>query len=114
MNSFTSKMIFPLNDSQHANCAVPLQALYVLPQKPSKSRILVRRLSGRSSFLPIVKNTFNSTVLHPGRLKQQFAIAARLAGLIPIKRLSYPRCLDVLPRVADAILADISQEPKPL
>jgi hypothetical protein len=112
MNSFTSKMIFALNDSQHGNRMVPLQALYVLPHKPSKSRILVRRLSGRSSFLPIVQNTFNDTVLHPDRLKQQFAFAGRLASLIPIKRLSYPRRLDMLPAVADAILADISRESK--
>ena len=112
MNSFTSKMIFPLNDAQHGNRVVPLQALYVLPHKPSKSRILIRRLSGRSSFLPIVQNTFNDTVLHPDRLKQQFAVAARLASVIPIKRLSYPRRLEMLPAVADAILADVSRESK--
>jgi hypothetical protein len=112
MNTFTSKMIFPLNDSQHGNRVVPLQALYVLPHKTSKSRILIRRLSGRSSFLPIVQNTFNDTVLHPDRLKRQFAFAGRLAGLIPIKRLSYPKRLDMLPEVADAILADISRESK--
>jgi hypothetical protein len=113
MNNFTTKMIFALNDSQHGNREVPLRALYVLPHKPSKSRIMVRRLSGRSSFLPIVQNTFNDTVLHPDRLKQQFAFAGRLASLIPIKRLSYPRRLDMLPAVADAILADLSRESKP-
>jgi hypothetical protein len=113
MNSFTSKMIFALQDSQHRNREVPLRALYVLPHQPSQSRIMVRRLSGRASFLPIVQNTFNDTVLHPDRLKQQFAFAARLASLIPIKRLSYPRRLDLLPSVADAILADVSRESKP-
>ena len=113
MNSFTSKMIFPLNGAQHGSREVPLQALYVLTHKPSKSRIMIRRLSGRASFLPIVQNTFNDTVLHPARLKQQFAFAARLAGLIPIKRLSHPRRLDLLPAVADAILADLSRESKP-
>jgi len=112
MNSFTTKMIFPLNDSQHDNRMFPLRALYVLPRKPSKSRIMVRRLSGRASFLPIVQNTFNDTVLHSDRLKQQFAFAGRLARLIPIKRLSYPRRLDMLPAVADAILADLSRESK--
>ena len=110
MNSFTSKMIFPLNDSPHGNDKVPLQALYVLPPKPSTSRIVVRRLSGRSAFLPIVQNTFNNTVLHHDRLKQQFAFASRLVNLVPVKRLSYPRRLDLLPDVAEAILADISRE----
>lgn len=113
MNSFTTKMIFPLSDVQHDNRMVPLRALYVLPYTPSKSRIVIRRLSGRPSFLPIVQNTFNSTVLHADRLKQQFAFAGRLASLIPIKRLSYPRRLDMLPAVADAILADLSRESKP-
>jgi len=112
MNSFTTKMIFTLNESQHGKREVPLRALYVLPHKPSKSRIMVRRLSGRSSFLPIVQNTFNDTVLHPDRLRRQFAFAGRLASLIPIKRLSYPRRLDRLPAVADAILADLSRESK--
>jgi hypothetical protein len=112
MNTFTSKMIFPLLGSQHDHRLVPVQALYVLAHKPSKSRILVRRLSGRASFLPIVQNTFNDTVLRPDRLKQQFAFAGRLARLIPIKRLSYPRHLDLLPSVADAIVADLSRESK--
>jgi hypothetical protein len=113
MNSFTSKMIFSLNDSQHGNRMVPLRALYILPLKSSRSRILIGRLSGRSSFLPIVQHTFNDTVLHPDRLKQQFAFAGRLASLVPIKRLSYPRRLDMLPAITDAILADLSRESKP-
>jgi hypothetical protein len=112
MNSFTSKMIFPLNGSQHRSREVPLRALYVLPDKPCKSRIMIRQLSGRASFLPIVQNTFNDTVLHPDRLKQQFSFAARLASLIPIKRLSYPRRLNMLPDIADTILGDLSRESK--
>jgi hypothetical protein len=112
MNSFTSKMIFPLNDLQHGSRTVPLKALYLLPYKPSKSRIVIRRLAGRSSFLPIVQNSFNNTVLHPERLKQQFAFASRLASLIPIYRLSYPRRLDMLPAIVDAVLTHLSQESK--
>ena len=110
MNSFTTKMIFPLSDAQHGNCVVPLQSLYVLPRKPSQLRIGIRRLSGRASFLPIIQNTFNNTVLHSDRLKRQFEFAARLARLIPIKQLFYPRRLNMLPDVADAVLEDISQE----
>jgi hypothetical protein len=106
MNSFTSKMIFPLVAAQHSDRAFPLQAVYVLPHKSTQSRIAIRRLSGRSSFFPIVENTFNNTVLHSDRLKQQFAFAGRLAGLIPVKRLSYPKRMDMLPAVADAILED--------
>ncbi len=110
MNSFTSKMIFALNDHQHGSSPVQLGALYVLSRRPSKSRILFRRLSGRSSFLPLIQNTFNTTILNGDRLKQQFAFAARLADLVPIKQLSHPRQLAMLPVVADAILEDFYQE----
>ena len=109
MNSFTSKMIFPLNRAQHLNRVVPLQALYVLPLKASRSRIKVRRLAGRSAFFPIIQNTFNDTVLHPYRLKQQFVFADRLTRMVPINQLSYPRRMDVLPAIVDAVLADVSR-----
>lgn len=109
MNSFTSKMIFPLNGPQHHNRVVPLQAIYVLPRRASRSRITIQPLAGRSAFLPIIQNTFNNTVLHPCRLKQQFVFADKLTRMVPINRLSYPRRMELLPAIADAILADVSR-----
>jgi len=108
MNRFTSKMIFPLNGPQHHSRVTPLQALYVLPPRASRSRISIRRLAGQAAFFPIIQNTFNDTVLHAFRLKQQFIFADKLTRMVPISRLSYPRRMDLLPAVADAILADIS------
>jgi hypothetical protein len=109
MNSFTTKMIFPL-PPQGAGSMVPLRALYVLPKKNSKHRIGVRTLLGRASFLPLIANTFNDSVVTPARLKQQFAFARKITSAVPIRQLSFPRGLELLPAVADAILSNLSQE----
>jgi hypothetical protein len=107
MNSFTSKMIFPLPESQHVRDLVRLRVVYVLPEVSSDSPLSVAHLSGRASFLPLIQNTFNNAVLSRSRIQQQFAFAKRLVKLVPIKQLSYPKGLDLLPRVADEILADL-------
>ena len=112
MNSFTSKMIFPLEAPQHMRDPVRLRAIYVLPEIPSDSQVEVRRLFGRASFLPLVANTFNNLVITPARLKQQFAFASRLTSSVPIKQMSYPKGLDLLPKIASTIVADLAKETK--
>lgn len=110
MNSLTSKMIFSLASPGYAGCLVPLRVLYVLPKKNSKRRIGVKTLSGRAAFLPLIANTFNDSVLTPSRLRQQFAFAGRVTATVPLRQLSYPEGLDLLPAVTDAILSDLSRE----
>jgi hypothetical protein len=58
--------------------------------------------------MALVKNTFNSRVVHPARLERQFKQMTRLASVVPVKELSYPRVLADLPKLRDAILADLS------
>ena len=71
---------------------------------------MIRRVKGRASFLPLIANTFNNSVLTQARFKQQFAFASRLVKMVPIKRLSYPKRLDMLPALTDAILVDVTRE----
>ncbi len=110
MNSLTSKMIFALSSQGHVGCMVPLRVLYVLPKRNSKRKIGVKTLSGRASFLPLIANTFNDSVLTPGRLKQQFAFAGKLTATVPLRQLFYPKGLQLLPAVVDAIFSDLSRE----
>jgi hypothetical protein len=70
--------------------------------------VVIRRLAKRDAFVELTKAAFNSVVTEPGRLKRQFALATELASAVPIKSLSYPRSLALLPAVRDAILADLS------
>ena len=114
MNNQTSKMVIPLgqNDMVLPQAAFPLKAIYVLTPPPASlrgHRITIRMLSPRRAFVELVKNTFNTVIDEPGRLKRQFAVATRLATRVPIASLSYPRTLEHLPYVREAILADLSK-----
>jgi hypothetical protein len=116
MNRFTRKMIFPLAADQLGVNPAPLRALYLLPPESSQSSqsgdsshssVAIRRLGGRTAFLSVIRHTFNDSVLHPRRLRQQFLFAGRLLKTVPVNTLCYPRRLDVLPAVVEAILADL-------
>lgn len=106
MNRFTVKRIFPLLDEECASHAAPLRAMYVIAEKADDAALTIRPLGGSAQFLSVIQNTFNDSVLHLSRVKRQFFFARRLVGIVPIKALSYPRDLALLPAIADAVLAD--------
>jgi hypothetical protein len=110
LNHLTTKLIIPLSNHQSYREPVPLKALYVLtpPKTQSQSeRITFMRLSQRQAFLHLVKNTFNSVITEPERLKRQFNFFTQIVSKVSIKTLSYPRSLKSLPLVRDAILKDV-------
>ncbi len=113
LNDGTSKQILPLGASQAAHAPVPLRALYALSEptparRRAAGRIAIERLSAGAACLELIRNTFNTIVLDRDRLARQFAFASRLAGVVPVRRLSYPRSLRALPAVCEAVLADSS------
>ncbi len=113
MNNLTPKLVIPLDDHWSHRGAAPLKALYVLaPAGPASrcERVTIRLLSQRRAFLELLKNSFNCIVIEPERLKRQFLLATRLASEVPIKLLSYPRTLTLLPLVREAILSDHTRE----
>lgn len=112
MNDLTSKLILPLDRHQFARIPVPLRSIYVLT--PPAGRLLsknvtIRRLSQRRSLLSLLRNTFNTKVTEPERLKRQFKFFAKIVSKVPIKTLSYPRSLKSLPLVREAIFNDLEQ-----
>jgi len=111
MNNDTSKLIIPLGPGETVSpeCAFPLKAIYILrpPTSLQNSRVVIRRLSPRHAFLAVTKNTFNAVVVAPERLKRQFVLASRLAENVPVKSLSYPRALQHLPAVREAVRSDL-------
>jgi hypothetical protein len=93
---------------------VPLKAIYVLPP-PSASagveEISIRQLSPREAFIELIKNTYNPVITESQRLQDQFGLAARLSVRVPFKGLSYPRDLELLPSICEAILEDLHAGP---
>jgi hypothetical protein len=115
MNPFTRKIILPLSGEYVCETPVPLRAVYAIaaPRKGvRKQTIRIEPLSPREAFFELVKNTFNSRVVDAERLARQFVESAGLVGAAPVKRLSYPRDLDRLPAVREAVLCDLAGEYK--
>lgn len=113
MNTGTSKLVLPLGTRQAVREAVPLKAMYLLPQ-PTKRvnraapRVRIESLSERDAFLELIGAAFNLVVLERPRVANQFAFATQLASSVPVRRLMYPRRLSALPAVCDALIADVA------
>ncbi len=113
MNKETRKLVISLGQDGKGfwREPCPLRAIYVLTppgDSPRSGRITLQRLSPRRAFVEMLKGTFNAAIIEPARLKRQFALAARLARRLPVRSLSFPRSLALLPAVREAILSDLS------
>jgi hypothetical protein len=110
MNNLTSKLILPLDRHQFASNPMPLSSIYVLTPPAAglrPKRVTIRRLSQRRAFLSLLKNTFNTKVTEPERLKRQFTFFTQVVSKVPIKTLSYPRTIKSLPFVRETIINDL-------
>jgi hypothetical protein len=99
------KLIYELGDPKMARSARRLSALYRLdaPASGTDRGVALEQLSGLELFKTISASTMNSRLHTPGRLARQFRFAERIASMLPIYRLSYPRNFDVLNQVAKQI-----------
>jgi hypothetical protein len=66
--------------------------------------IRIEPLSRAAMFRQLLKSSYNVEILTRGRLEQQFACAARLAGSISGHQLHFPDGLDRLPLVREHIV----------
>jgi len=114
MNNGTGKAVVALGPDETTDRVLPLTAFYVLsdPEEPvveGEEAIAIEPVEGRDAFLAVTRAAFNLIVLDRQRCANQFAWAARLSGAIPVRRVSYPRRLSLLPAVCDAVIADARQ-----
>jgi len=110
MNPQTRKLIISLNQDCACATPVPVRALYVLasPDRTAHEvRIRIVKLSRREAFVRLLASAFNYVILDPDRLRRQFEATRVLANAITAKTLSYPRSVESLPLVREAIVYDI-------
>jgi hypothetical protein len=110
VNSFSRKLVMPLNSGAIRDTPVPLKALYLLDRPNSsvdQARIAVRIVSKRLSLLMLVQCSFNTVVADSSRLTRQLHGYANLASKVPLYRISYPRRFDILPAVREVLLKDL-------
>ncbi len=111
LNPGTSKLVLPLAAGEACSRAVPVRALYVL-RDPTRGRrsqpahVKIAPLRGPKAFLEVTRSAFNLVQVDRARLENHFTMAARLASDVPLRRLTYPRTLDSLGAVCDAVLKD--------
>lgn len=109
MNADTHKQIVALEPAQHCTRPVRLRAIYALAppgEMRQARRVSIEPLPPREAFVTLIANTFNGVILDPGRLERQIAETTRCLQAAPVRKLFYPRSLDGLSEVRDAILAD--------
>lgn len=114
VNPQTQKLIVPLGRERACHVATPLAAFYVLPSLdkiPVGSNVCIKSLSRKQAFLSLLGSAFNTSILHPHRLQHQFEATQALANSVVVKQLSYPRDLECLPQVREAILSDLLANP---
>jgi hypothetical protein len=111
MNPVTRKLIIPLHSQESTQSMVPLKRLYVLNHPRSgaspNGKVRIRRLSPRRAVPALLEHTFNDLIHETERLAPQFLQYSEIASQVPVKLLSYPRRLDALESVRDAILRDL-------
>jgi len=111
MNTGTSKLVMPLAANETVLRPMPVETLYVLPEASTpasraSSAIRIDAVGKADAFLAIVRSTFNGVITDRSRLANQFAFAQGLTASIRVRQLHYPRRLNRLDRVCDAIVAD--------
>jgi hypothetical protein len=84
--------------------AEPLRALYLLAAGPT---VEIAPLPEREAFMSLVRASFQLHLDDPERARGLFERLGALLDAIPVRRLSYPRDLDRLGAVREAVLADI-------
>jgi len=110
MNPDTKKLIVPLTTERVWSRPAPLAALYVLRSRGNRTRrIDIERLEPRAAFVEILKSTFNDLQTGARRAQRLFAAASRLAMDVPVNVIHYPRILDRLPSVREAVFADAAR-----
>jgi hypothetical protein len=107
MNPLTDKLIVPLDEDQRQRGPLPVRRFFALDSTEHGSEVSVDPVSGAGSLMEILRATFNRRLVNPHRLRQQFLAAHALATRVPVRRLAYPRRIDVLDQVHRAILADL-------
>lgn len=110
MNPFTRKMILPLGREQACSTPIPLRAIYLLAGAGDPydgGAIRIESLSPREAFLELLKNTFNHRIVDTERLDRHFTVTGHLASAASVRKVFYPRVLERLPAVCEALLSNL-------
>ncbi len=112
MNPKTQKLIIPLNNDWLCPDAASLAMIYVLapPDEVAGKDIRIVSTSQREAFVMLLGSAFNYVIDDPDRLRRQFEATQAIANATVVRKLCYPRSLDFLPLVREAILSELCRD----
>jgi hypothetical protein len=106
-NSQSGKMMVRPRDADRLRVGpLPLAGLYYLgelPGQPLPETVSAVRLAGLELARVLISSSMDDRYTPPGRLARQMGFAARMARILPIYALRYPRSFDVMDEVAAEI-----------
>jgi hypothetical protein len=88
----------------------PLRRLYDIvhsPEMEGRSDIVIGKLSGRDSFMALVRCAFRLDITDCQMLTRQFEFLKRVASAVSVRRLSFRKDFQLLSAVREAILQDL-------
>jgi hypothetical protein len=109
MNPNTQKLIIPLDNNRVCADAASLATIYVLapPDEVAGRDIRIVSISRREAFVMLLGSAFNYVITDPDRLRRLFEVTEALASATIVRKLCYPRSLESLPLIREAIVADL-------
>jgi hypothetical protein len=81
----------------------PLRAVFFLERGAPDAGIEVTQLSARESYVALLQSAFHLDLKDAGTYRDLFERFARIARVLPARRLSYPTDLARLPDVTEAV-----------
>ena len=94
------------------DAAVPPRAIYGPQRSPGRETgggIRFEPLSAREALIELVRNSFTPFIVEAvGLQAKRLELLGRLAREVPVRRLRYPSCTDMLVRVGEAVQEDLA------
>ncbi len=108
---YTVKQRVPIERELGTYCAEPqvLARVYLLASSalPEDGRIEIQHLPARESLLVLIRSAFRLDTTDRATLARQFRFLSRVVSEVTVRRLVFPRKLEVLRAIRETILADL-------
>lgn len=110
------RLLLPDQSQAFPTEPLPLARLYILSRSEGSetcneaTAISLQPSPPRHAFMEILSSLFRLDIRSKTMLTRQFCFIERLVAQVPVKQLSIPQTVSALPKVRDAILADLLHE----
>jgi hypothetical protein len=97
-------------DGAYCNEPQPLKCVYTLGEPSEiqkRDNIVIEALSLRESIMELVKCTFRLDITDRDMLKRQLGFLKKVVSTVSVRRLIFPRNLQLLPAIREAIITDL-------